>query len=637
MINYLGFLSFSTGVRRELDGWIGQAVKGYAATVAIWTTYQATLSSIDVLALSIIFLSLMLVLVFVLIGSSSTADKTTPSAIDFILATCSLIVGIYFVLSIPEISTRISLFTDLSSLQRIFSVLIILLTLEATRRTVGAGLMVIVILFIFYNLYGDYFEGPLRHGEITLDHFLDISVFTSDGLFGIPIRVAATYAFVFVMFGTFLEKAKGGDFFFNIAALISGKSPGGPAKVAVFSSALFGTVSGSPTSDVVTTGSITIPMMKRLGYSGTLAGAVEVAASTGGSLLPPIMGSAAFIMAEFTGIPYSQIIIAALIPALLYYLGVYIQVHLRSLKLGLNPMQTDSLPNLKETLAFGWVFLVPLIAMIIALVKGYSPTYVAVFGTLALIVVSQFKKDTRITVKSFHECLAATTIRMVSVTGACAAAGLVIGGITMTGLATKFSYFVFLFSENNVFPALVCGAILTIILGLGMPTPSAYILAAVLIGPVFVNDIGIPILSAHLFLLYYAVMSAMTPPVAVAAYAASAIADANPLSIALNAVVFSIVAFFVPFSFIFNQELLLLGSISDIIFVIVSVTCGVIFIAIGSEGYLFSSLPFFPRLLFFTGGFCTFVELGWITVVGLVIGFLLIYYLKLKKKSSIIQ
>ena len=239
----MGFLSFSTGVRRELDGWIGQAVKGYAATVAIWTTYQATLSSIDVLALSIIFLSLMLVLVFVLIGSSSTADKTTPSAIDFILATCSLIVGIYFVLSIPEISTRISLFTDLSSLQRIFSVLIILLTLEATRRTVGAGLMVIVILFIFYNLYGDYFEGPLRHGEKTLDHFLDISVFTSDGLFGIPIRVAATYAFVFVMFGTFLEKAKGGDFFFNIAALISGKSPGGPAKVAVFSSALFGTVS----------------------------------------------------------------------------------------------------------------------------------------------------------------------------------------------------------------------------------------------------------------------------------------------------------------------------------------------------------------------------------------------------------
>ena len=631
LISQLAFLFFSTGVRRKLEGLVGHVVTGYAAAVAVWTTYQATLSSIDVLALSIIFLSLMLVLVFILIGSSSTSLKTKPSLADYSLAACSLFVGIYFVLNIPEISTRISLFNDLSSTQHFFSTLLILLTLEATRRTVGAGLMFIVVLFIIYNLYGDFFEGPLRHGEITSDHFLDISVFTSDGLFGIPIRVAATYAFVFVMFGTFLEKAKGGDFFFNIAALISGNSPGGPAKVAVFSSALFGTVSGSPTSDVVTTGSITIPMMKRLGYSGSLAGAVEVAASTGGSLLPPIMGSAAFIMAEFTGIPYSQIIIAALIPALLYYLGVYLQVHLRSLKLGLNPMPTDSMPSLNETLVFGWVFLVPLIAMIIALVNGYSPTYVAVFGTFALLVVSQFKKDTRITIKSFYECLAYTTIRMVSVTGACAAAGLVIGGITMTGLATKFSYFVFLFSENNVFPALVCGAILTIILGLGMPTPSAYILAAVLIGPVFVNDLGIPILSAHLFLLYYAVMSAMTPPVAVAAYAASAIADANPLSIALNAVVFSIVAFFVPFSFIFNQELLLLGSNLNISLVVISVTCGVIFIAIGSEGYLFNHLSLLTRMLFFIGAFCTFFPIGWITLIGLIVGFSLLFYLKLTK------
>ena len=633
IISILGYFSFSTGVRRKLEGKIGHLTTAYAAAVAIWTTYQATLSSIDVLALSIIFLSLMLVLVFLLTGSSSKSSETKPSAIDYFLAASSLCVGIYFISSIPEISTRISLFSELTSTQRLFSALIILLTFEATRRTVGSGLLIIVVIFIFYNLFGDVFEGTLRHGEITTDHFLDISVFTSDGLFGVPIRVAATYAFVFVMFGTFLEKAKGGDFFFNIAALISGKTPGGPAKVAVFSSALFGTVSGSPTSDVVTTGSITIPMMKRLGYSGTLAGAVEVAASTGGSLLPPIMGSAAFIMAEFTGITYTQIIIAALIPALLYYLGVYLQVHLRSLKLGLEPMQTDSLPTLKETLSLGWVFLVPLISMIYALVKGYSPTYVAVFGTTVLLIVCQFKKHTRIGLKSFYECFANTTTRMVSVTGACAAAGLVIGGITMTGLATKFSYFVFLFSENNVFPALICGAILTIILGLGMPTPSAYILAAVLIGPVFVNDLGVSMLSAHLFLLYYAVMSAMTPPVAVAAYAASAIADANPLSIAVNAVAFSIVAFFIPFSFVYNEELLLLGSYSDIALVIVSVTCGVVFIAIGSEGYLFHQLPFFPRLSFFVAGFCTFFAFGWINLVGLLLGLSLMYYLNHKNKS----
>jgi TRAP transporter 4TM/12TM fusion protein len=226
-----------------------------------------------------------------------------------------------------------------------FATLVVVLALEITRRTVGLFLMLLVLVFIAYNLWGHLIDGALGHGYISFNHFLDINIYTTDGLFGVPVRVAATYAFLFVMFGTFLEKAGGGAFFFNISAALAGRTPGGPAKVAVVSSALFGTMSGSPTADVVTTGSITIPMMRRLGYRASLAGGVEVAASTGGSILPPVMGSAAFIMAELTGIDYAVIVFAAIIPAALYYLGIVVQVHLRSVGLGLRAMSAEEVPG----------------------------------------------------------------------------------------------------------------------------------------------------------------------------------------------------------------------------------------------------------------------------------------------------
>ena len=624
----LARLAIATGARRQLEGLLAKIVNAYAAMVALWVVYQATLSSIDVLALSIIFLSLILVLVFLLIGATANSDRGRPSALDYFLAACSVITGIFFVSNIPEISVRISLLTELTTIQLVFSGAIILLSLEATRRTVGVGLLSIVLAFMLYNLFGDRLDGTLQHGVISLDHFLDINVFTTDGLFGIPVRVAATYAFVFVMFGTFLEKARGGDFFFDLAACVSGRSPGGPAKVAVVSSALFGTMSGSPTSDVVTTGSITIPMMKRLGYPGSIAAGVEVAASTGGSLLPPIMGSAAFIMAEYTGIPYSEIVVAALIPALLYYAGILIQVHLRSLRMGLAPLPPDKVPAFIATMKKGWIYLVPLVAMVVALLEGYSPTYVAVFGTMTTLLVSQVRPDARITLRGFYEGLAETTIRMIGVTGACAAAGLVIGGITMTGLAAKFSYLVLYFGDGNVFPALIIGALVTIILGLGMPTPSAYILAAVLIGPVLVNDLNVPLMAAHMFLLYYAVMSAMTPPVAVAAYAAAAIADDNPIKIAVTAVLFSLVAFLIPFGFVFNPALLLEGTGLQIAFSIISVSAAVGLFGIAAEGFFTRRLSGLTRLCLAGVGAVLLVTPGWWSIASIATGASIIFYVQ---------
>lgn len=551
----LGLL-FSTGTRRSLTGWIYWPIRLYTALFTIWVLWAAVFSPTDVLSLTVVFLSLIFVPSFLLIGATDWSDPHKPSIPDWILSILAATCAAYFIYNIPETATRISLLFDLRMDQFVMAGILILLTLEITRRTVGVFLTLIVVAFILYNLYGHLILGQLGHGFISLSHFIDINVYTTDGLFGIPVRVAATYAFLFVMFGTFLEKAKGGDFFFGLAAALSGRSVGGPAKIAVSSSALFGTMSGSPTSDVVATGSITIPMMKRLGYEPKLAGGVEVAASTGGSLLPPVMGSAAFIMAEMTDVHYGQIVLAALVPALLYYLGIFIQVHLRSVVLDLAPLDEGDVPTLGETMRKGWQYLIPLGGLIALLVAGYSPTMVAA-GSAALIwLVSFMKADTRLGIKGTIEALSDTAIRMLAVTGACAAAGLVIGGITMTGLAAKFSFVAFSLAGDHVVMALILSALVTIILGLGMPTPSAYVLAAVLVGPTLVNDYGFQELNAHLFLLYFAVMSAMTPPVAVAAYAASAISGANPLRIAVISMRFSIVAFVVPFIFVINPLVL---------------------------------------------------------------------------------
>lgn len=574
---------FSTGARRTPSGLMFWPIRLYTALFSVWVLWAATFSRIDALSLTVVFLCLIFVPAFLVVGASNVSDRSRPTPTDWVLSGLAGLCAIYFIIKIPETATRISLLTELSTDQFIFASILIGLTLEITRRTVGLFLMGIVLVFIAYNLLGHLIAGQLGHGLVTVGHFIDINVYTTDGLFGVPVRVAATYAFLFVMFGTFLEKAGGGDFFFNLAASLSGRSVGGPAKVAVFSSALFGTMSGSPTSDVVATGSVTIPMMKRLGYDKSLAAGVEVASSTGGSLLPPVMGSAAFIMAEMTGVGYAEIVLAAILPAVLYYVGILTQVHLRSVRLNLAPLNSSDVPPLRETMQKGWHFLVPLAGLIILLVMGYSPTMVAVFSAVAVWCVALLRPGQRMGVGLTVEALSDTAIRMIGVTGACAAAGLVIGGITMTGLASKFSYIAFAMAGDSAILVLFLSAAVTIVLGLGMPTPSAYVLAAVLVGPTLVNEFGFPELNAHLFLLYFAVMSAMTPPVAVAAYAAAAISGANPLRIAVVAMRFSIVAFVVPFMFVINPTVLQPFSGFEAFAVSLAITLACVLIAFASE------------------------------------------------------
>ena len=604
-------LFFDTGTRRKPDGLIGQLVKAFAAGTAVWTVYAAAFSRADSLTLIMTFLSLMLVMTFVLVGPTANSDPKRVVIMDWGLAFLAIATGVYFVSQADMIAQRITLLDPLSAFDVAFATLILFLTIEAMRRTVGVGLTVIVLVFLAYNLFGDRLGGVLGHGLITYNHFLDILIFTTDGLFGVPLRVAATYAFLFVLFGTTLSYAGGSAFFYNVAAYLTGKSPGGPAKIAVISSGLYGTISGSPTSDVVTTGAITIPMMKKMGYRPVFAGAVEVAASTGGSLLPPVMGAAAFIMSEYTGIDYVDIAFAALIPALLYYVPIYLQVHLRAKRNNFAGVDRSQIPTLKVTMREGGLFIVPLIAITWALVEGYTPTYAAIYGIAAVLAVSILRAQTRLSPQKIYDILAEASMRTVPVAGACAAAGLVIGGITMTGLASKFSALVFLLSGADLFSSLTIAAVLTTLLGMGMPTPSAYILAAVLISPVM-RSLGVDDLPGHLFLLYFAVMSALTPPVAVAAYAASAIADENPLKIAAQSVKIAIGAFLIPFCFVFNPGLLLQGGFWTILYTTVNAVCGLIMIAVAVEGYWNRHLPPLPRIAFFASGLL-FLAAGYVT------------------------
>lgn len=610
---------FNTGVRRRPVGLVGHFAKAFAALTSIWVVYAAAFSRADSLTLTMTFLSLMLVLSFVLIGPSQNASREQVNITDWVFALAAAVTGAYFVTQADEIAMRITLLDPLSVPDLVFASILLLLTIEAMRRSVGVGLTSIVLLFLAYNLFGDRLGGMLGHGEISYGHFVDITVFTTDGLFGAPLRVAATYAFLFVLFGTALSKAGGAQFFYNLAAYLTGGAVGGPAKIAVVSSGLYGTISGSPTSDVVTTGSVTIPMMKKMGYRSAFAAATEVAASTGGSLLPPVMGAAAFIMAEYTGISYTDIALAALIPALLYYVPIYIQVHLRATRDGLSGVDRSTIPPLGKILKDGGLFFVPLGVISWALLSGYTPTYSAIYGLVGVLAVSMLRKATRMGLSDLYGVLSETSFRMVAVAGACAAAGLVIGGITMTGLASKFSSLVFMISGADVLLSLIVAAVLTTLLGMGMPTPSAYILAAVLISPVL-QRLGVDMMAGHLFVLYFAVMSALTPPVAVAAYAASAIADENPLVIAAQAVKIALGAFLIPFAFVYQPALLLNGSVIEIVFAVITAVAGLAFVAAAAEGYVRRPYGRGPRLLLLAAGMCLLFG-GWMFwLIALAVG-----------------
>lgn len=623
----------ATGRRRSLAAGTRRFVTIVAAIFSAWVVYANLFTISDPLVLGILFVSGIYAIMFVAIGATPDAPDRVP-LYDWALSALSLACGVFFFVNATAIADRISLLDPFTPAQFAFGTALMALTLEATRRSTGMGLTGVVAAFLLYNWFGYLLPAPFGHGVSDFSYLLDILVFTTDGIFGVPVQVVASYVFLFVMFGTFLSKSGGGDFFFNLAALVTGRARGGPAKIAVISSGLYGTMSGSPTSDVVATGSITIPVMKRLGYTSRFAAGVEVAASTGGSAMPPIMGSAAFILAEYTGTPYNDVVVAALLPALLYYLGVFGQVHLRAVKDDLRPSE-EEIPSARQTFREGWVFVFPIIGIVWALMSGYSPTFTAGIGVLVMVLAAMLTKRTRLTPWQIVEGLGETTLRILPVAGACAAAGLVIGGLSMTGLGMKAANVILVISDAQPLVTLFIAAIVTIVLGLGMPTPSAYILAAVLVGPALAQ-LGFPVLQAHMFLLYFAILSALTPPIAVAALAAAAIADEDPFKIAFSAVRLAAVGFFLPFAFVWNPALLLLGGPVANALAVVCGILGTAAVAAAIEGHLGRPVPAVERVLLGLGAAAVIAPISWIALAGLVVIVAILgrHALQMRKQSA---
>lgn len=606
----------STGRRRRFAARWQQLLVLAAAMFSLWVIYANIFTISDPLVLGILFVSGIYTLMFIAIGAGPNAPDAPP-VYDWVLAALSLACGFYFYFTAEEISLRISVLDELTTAQLWFGSVLLFLTLEATRRTTGAALTLVVLAFLAYNLFGSLLPPPFGHGVDEYSYVLDILLFTTDGLFGLPIKVVASYVFLFVMFGVFLAKAGGGDFFFSLAALLTGRTRGGPAKIAIIASGLYGTMSGSPTSDVVATGSITIPVMKKLGYKARFAGAVEVAASTGGSLMPPIMGSAAFILAEYTNVSYREVIIAALVPALLYYLGIFVQVHLRAVRHDLRPTE-DQIPTLFETFRTGWVFVIPIAVIVGVLISGFSPNLTAAAGVLAVILASTILASTRLSPWKIIEGLGETALNILPVAGACAAAGLVIGGLSMTGLGMKAASLILSVSGGQAVFTLVIAAIVTIILGLGMPTPSAYILAAVLVGPALAS-LGFPILQSHMFLLVFAVLSALTPPIAVAALAAAAIAQDDPFRIAFDAMKLASVGFILPFAFVWNPGLMLLSDAGSNVLAVIGGVSATGAIAVVVEGVPGPQRATWLRALLLVGAMASVAPVVLIALPGIAV------------------
>lgn len=506
--------------------------------------------------------------------------------------------------------------TRFKSYQIMIGVIGILALVEVTRRCVGIPILCVALFFVIYAL-GFGLTNPDFFGRVR--YFVRNLFYTKEGIFATPINVCSKYIVVFIIFGAFLERTGISNFFIQLANCVAGRFSGGPAKVSVISSALCGMVSGSSVGNTVTTGSVTIPMMKKTGYKAEFAGAVEAAASTGGQIMPPIMGAAAFLMADFIGVPYSSILGRAVLPAILYFAGIFITVHLEAKRLGLSGIPKEQLPK------FGFLvrkiyLLVPLVMLVVWVSGNYMTMQrAASFAIVLAIVVSLFDKDNRITPAKFFDALEAGGKSTITVAAACGVAGIISGSITMTGLANELINGIIAVSNNHLIIALFLTMICCIVLGMGVPTTANYCIMAATCAPILIR-MGVPALAAHFFVFYFGIVADITPPVALAAYAGSAIAKANPMKTAFNASRLAIAVFIVPYVFCFSPALLMIDTnAGEVIRIVITSFIGIFGVAAGLEGYLKTKMNVLQRVIFVVSGLMLIFP-SWITdIVGIVL------------------
>lgn len=587
-------------------------ISGTAITWSLVQLYCAFTFAFDILQVEILHITFALILVFLL--------KPGPAAInpkgltDYFLALLSLLIGIYFICSYPRMLERIRFVDDVLMSDIAACIAILFLVLEGGRRLMGWGLTILGMVTIAYAFLGYLIPGALGHSAVTLDSFTEFMVLTQEGVFGIPLRVSTTYVFLFVLFGAFLKYGRLGAFYNDLAVSVAGGMRGGPGKVAVVSSSLLGTISGSAVANVSTSGTFTIPMMIRAGYSPSSAGAIEALASTGSQLVPPIMGAAAFIMAELTRIPYWTIAAAAIIPSVLYYIVVYSAVHFESVREEMGIMQDERKPFLKLIVSKGYMFF-PIAVIIYYLGSGHSITLSATMAILASFLVSVIPivarrqwREAGIFLKALEDGAKSSIV----VALPCAIAGIIVGVLTLTGLGLKFTEIILSVSGDNVLILLLITSFICLILGMGMPTSAAYITVAILAVPALIKA-DIPVLTAHFFGFYFANLSMITPPVALAAFAGAGISGANCNKVGVSACTMGLALYLIPFLLVTYPPLMLIGGWGATAFAVLKAGIIVICFTAAIMGTFSRRLIIIERLLFIAAGISL-----WITAYPLI-------------------
>jgi TRAP transporter 4TM/12TM fusion protein len=593
---------------RKLTGILGYIVFFGLLAFSLFQLYTAIFGVFTAQIQRTVHLGFALSLIFLLFPANRKKRQKGKLQIawyDGILALLSIGVGAYWPLFFEDLVMSVG---RLTTLDFTVGIIAILLVLEATRRTVGLPIMIIAIIFILYGLFGQYMPGFLSHRGLSLDRFVQTMFFTTEGILGTPLAVSSTFIFLFLLFGSFLIRTGVGQYFNDLSIAIAGRSIGGPAKVAIFSSALQGTISGSSVANVVTSGAFTIPMMKKLGYKKEFAGAVEASASTGGQLMPPIMGAAAFLMVEFigNGITYWDIAKAAAIPAVLYFAGIWIMTHFEAKRLGLRGLTKEEMPSRKEV--FRKIYLlIPIVAIILLLMSNITVTHAALYSILISIIVGFINRDVRMKFMDIIYALVDGARTALSVAAATAAAGIIVGIVTKTGLGLKLANGLIELSGGYLIPTLMLTMVASLILGMGSPTTANYVITSTIAAPAIIL-LGVPDLSAHLFVFYFGIVADITPPVALAAFAAAGVSGGEPLRTGIESTKLAIAAFIIPYIFVLSPSLLMIDTTwLEVVWVVLTAMLGMIAIGAGVIGYWMRGMYWFER------------------IIAVVVGFLLIY------------
>ena len=599
--------------KRHLTGKLLTLLKLLSVITCIYHILGLFVFTPDPLEFRAIHIASTFTLGFMIFVGRKDASRSTISLIDWVLILLSICTMFYIYINAGEIGYRLSYIDPVTPIQFIFGIISLILVLELSRRAVGLPLAILVAISALYVIFGPYIPGPLSHAGVTPKRFIEFMYLTSNGIFGSTIGISSTYVISFIIFGSFLEKSGTGDFLLKMGISAARNLKGGPAKSAVIASTVMGTTMGSAIANTYCTGQFTIPLMKEYGFKPKIAGAVEAVASTVSQIMPPVMSSAAFLIADVLGKSYGEVCIAGIVPALLYSAAIYMMVHLEAIKMG-EPKTTFKTENLKKLVKDNWILLLPIVLLIYMLIQQYTAFYAALVSSFAAIVISWVKPHTRMNFTKIMMALETAAQRVVPMAVALAAAGVIVSSIQVTGLAVKFTKVLITISGGNLILMLIFIAISCIILGMGLPTPAAYLLTALFAGPTLVK-MGIQPMVAHMFIFNFAILSVITPPVALAAYAGAEIAGENPNTVGWHAFRLGIAAYIIPFFFIFHPELLLQGELNLV--AIITALIGIFSLAFSVQGWFFNYINKLKRIVLFITALMLFHPNIVFTVIGL--------------------